>query len=70
MLMEVVDMDTDHGLNMVTILLVLLIGEVVNPRLTSNLTMLTDISHMLHGEQVVMVHDLATEVPEVEKVWS
>ena len=70
MLMEVVDMDTDHGLNMVIIVLVCLTGEVLNPRLTSNLTMLTDISHMQHGEQVVMDQDLVTEVPEVEKVWS
>ena len=70
MLMEVVDMDTDHGLNMVIIVLVCLTGEVLNPRLTSNLTMLTDISHMQHGEQVVMDQDLVTEVPEVEKVWA
>ena len=70
MLMEVVDMDTDHGLNMVIIVLVCLTGEVLNPRLTSNLTMLTDISLMQHGEQVVMDQDLVTEVPEVEKVWS
>ena len=63
-------MDTDHGLNMVIIVLVCLTGEVLNPRLTSKLTMLTDISHMQHGEQVVMDQDLVTEVPEVEKVWS
>ena len=70
MLMELVDMDTDHGLNKVIIVLVCLTGEVLNPRLTSNLTMLTDISHMQHGEQVVMDQDLVTEVPEVEKVWA
>ena len=68
--MEVEDMDMDHGLNMVIIVLVCLTGEVLNPRLTSNLTMLTDISLMQHGEQVVMDQDLVTEVPEVEKVWS
>ena len=63
-------MDMVDGQNMVTIVLVLLIGVAVNLHLTNNQTMLIDISHMLHGEQVVMEQDLATEVPEVEKVWS
>ena len=63
-------MDMDHGLNMVTIVLVLLIGVAVNQDPINNQTMLIDISHMLHGVLVVMEQDLATEVPEVEKVWS
>jgi len=67
--MEVVDMDMDHGLNMVIIVLVCLTGEVLNPRLTSSLTMLTGTSHMLHGEQVVTDLDSVIEVPEVEKAW-
>ncbi len=63
-------MDMVDGLNMVTIVLVLLIGVAVNLHLINSQTMLIDISHMLHGVLVVMEQDMATEVPEVEKVWS
>tara|TARA_B100000427_G_scaffold56005_1_gene43669 strand:+ start:235 stop:396 length:162 start_codon:yes stop_codon:yes gene_type:complete len=49
---------------MVTILLVAVTGEVLNPRLTSKITMLTDISHIVHGEQVVMDLNMVTEVLE------
>ena len=52
---------------MVTIVVVLVTGEVVNPRLTSKLTMLTDINPTQRGVQVETVPDLVQEVPEVEK---
>jgi hypothetical protein len=52
---------------MVTIVVVLVTGEVVNPRLTSKLTMLTDINLTQRGVQVETVPDLVQEVPEVEK---
>ena len=52
---------------MVTIVVVLVTGEVVNPRLTSNLTMLTDINLTQRGVQVETVPDLVQEVPEVVK---
>ena len=57
-------MDMVDGQNMVTIVLVLLIGVAVNLHLTNNQTMLIDISHMLHGELVVMALDKTTEVLE------
>ena len=52
---------------MVTIVVVLVTGEVVNPRLPSKLTMLSDINPTQRGVQVETVPDLVQEVPEVEK---
>ena len=52
---------------MATILLQEAIGEVLNPHLTSNITMLTEISPIVHGEQVVMERTMAIEVPELVK---
>ena len=57
----------DRIIPMATILLVVAIGEVLNPRLTSKITMLTDISPIVHGEQVVMERTMAIEVPELVK---
>ena len=54
----------DRIIPMVTILLVAVTGEVLNPRLPSKITMLTDISHIVHGEQVVMDLNTVTEVLE------
>ena len=57
----------DRIIPMATILLVVAIGEVLNPHLTSKTTMLTDTSPIVHGEQVEMERSMATEVPEVVK---
>ena len=54
----------DRIIPMVTILLVLATGEVLNPRLTSKITMLTDISPIVHGEQVEMERSMVVEVLE------
>ena len=60
-------MVTDRIIPMGVILLVVATGEVLNPHLTTNKTMLTDISPIVRGEQVVMERIMATEVPEVVK---
>ena len=57
----------DRIIPMVTILLVLAIGEVLNPRLTSKITTHIDTSPIVHGVLEEMVLDTATEVPEVVK---
>ena len=57
----------DRITHTLVILLVVVSGEVLNPHLTTNKTMLTDISPIVHGEQVVMERIMATEVPEVVK---
>ena len=57
----------DRIIPMATILLVVAIGEVLNPHLTSKTTMLTDTSPIVHGVLEEMVLDTATEVPEVVK---
>ncbi len=57
----------DRIIPMATILLVVAIGEVLNPHLTTNITMLTDISPTVRGEQVVMERIMAIEVPELVK---
>ena len=54
----------DRITHTLVILLVAVTGEVLNPRLTSKITMLTDISHIVHGEQVVMDLNTVTEVLE------
>ena len=54
----------DRIIPMATILLVVAIGEVLNPHLTSKITMPTDISHIVHGEQVEMDLNTVTEVLE------
>ena len=40
-----------------------------NPHHTTNVTMHTDISHIVHGEQEETVLGKVTVVHEVEKVW-
>ncbi len=57
----------DRIIPMGVILLVVAIGEVLNPHLTTNITMLTDISPTVRGEQVVMERIMAIEVPELVK---
>ena len=57
----------DRITHTLVILLVVVTGEVLNPHLTSNITMLTDISPIVHGEQVVMERTMAIEVPELVK---
>ena len=54
----------DRIIPMATILLVVAIGEVLNPRLTSKITMLTDISPIVHGGQVEMERSMVVEVLE------
>ena len=41
-----------------------------NPHHTTNVTMHTDISHIVHGVQEETVLEKVTVVQEVEKVWS
>ena len=57
----------DRIIPMATILLVVAIGEVLNPHLTSKTTMPTDTSPIVHGEQVETERSMAIEVPEVVK---
>ena len=54
----------DRITHTLVILLVVVTGEVLNPHLTSNITMLTDISPIVHGEQVVMERSMVVEVLE------
>ena len=65
--MVVEETDTDLTTHMVTTLLVLAIGEVLNHQVTNRITMLTDISLIVHGEQVVMERSTVIEVHEVVK---
>ena len=65
--MVVEETDTDLTTHMVTTLLVLAIGEVLNHQVTNRITMLTDISLIVHGEQVVMERSMVIEVHEVVK---
>ena len=57
----------DRIIPMGVILLVVVTGEVLNPHLTTNKTMLTDTSPTVRGEQVVMERIMAIEVPELVK---
>ena len=54
----------DRITHTLVILLVVVTGEVLNPHLTSNITMLTDISPIVHGEQVEMERSMVVEVLE------
>ena len=65
--MVVEETDTDLTTHMVTTLLVLAIGEALNHQVTNRITMLTDISLIVHGEQVVMERSTVIEVHEVVK---
>ena len=61
------DLDTDHT----TVMLITPVDPrcmvVVNHPLMDRETMLSGISRMLHGEQVVMEHSMVVEVLEVVK---
>ena len=65
--MVVEETDTDLTTHMVTTLLDNLTGVVVNHQVTNRITMLTDISLIVHGVLVVMEQSTVTEVHEVVK---
>ena len=60
--------DTDPTIVTVTTQQGLPLWEALNPHLTTRVTILTDISLMLHGVLVAMDHSMVTVAREVERV--